>query len=134
MNPQKQLTRMARRLEQVSLPDRCEIETVSGTPTMTEDGILVPGSTLRTYKGSTSTPCRLDNSRSFRPETLPNQEINANEYVLHFPLGVEIKPNDKVRVVVGDRTHTFEVRKLSALSQWRVMNEALIVELEGQHD
>lgn len=132
MNQQKQLDYLARRVHQYALPDVCMVETV-GSPTMTPDGILTHAATLRLYKGSPIVPCRLDNSRSFRPETFPNQEIIANEYVLHYPIDFDIKPNDKIYVTdTNGDVHIFEMRKKAALSNWRVINQALIVELEGQ--
>lgn len=133
MNVNKHINRGAALIEAHLLPDRCTIETTGETYTRGPTGALTSNPVMRLYQGSVNIPCRLDNSRSFRPEKLPNQEINANEYVLHVPRTVEIKPNDKVRVVVDGKTHVFEIRKRTALSEWRVTNEALIVELEGQH-
>lgn len=134
MNPQKVIDRASARIQEDLLPDRCTIETVTGTPTISDMGVVTHSPAYLSYNGSTSIPCRFDNSRSFRPERLPNQEINVNEYVLHLPKTVFAKPNDKIRASYGGRIRVFEVRKQSNLSTWRATNEALIVELEGQHD
>jgi hypothetical protein len=135
MDLQKHINRMRTRIEAELLPDICTITTVSGSPTVNEVGVLIPGGTTnRLYNGSSSIPCRLATSRSFRPEKLPNQEVNANEYVLHLPLSVPLMANDRITVVKDGVTHKFEVRKLTELSEWRVTKEALVIELDFQHD
>lgn len=130
----RHLERAAARVERDLLPDRCEVETISGTPSVDPMGVHTIQKIKITRNGSTLIPCRIDESRAFRPEQLPNQEINANEYVLTLPRDIYVKPNDKVLITRGSQTHTFEVRKITSLSEWRIVTEALIVELEGQYD
>lgn len=130
MNPKKYIEYGRKLAEKSWLPDFCQIETVSGTPVIDESGTLIQPKVLRTYKGSTNIPCRVEASRSFRPDTFPNQEININEYVLHTPVDVTIKPNDKIYI----NGRVFEVRKQSVAKSLRFTNEALIQEAEGQYD
>lgn len=129
MNLQKYVAHERKRAERFAFPDTCTVETVAGAPVMAADGTLSRTPALRAYRGSTAIPCRIQNSRSFRPDRLPNQEINVNEYVLSTPVEVVILPNDKIRI--GGRV--FEARKQTVLSELRLWNEALIVELEGQY-
>lgn len=132
MDPMKYIMRATAKIESTLFPDVCTIETVSGTPVRSPNGVVTTPKVMREYKGSTDIPCRLDTSRSFKPEKLPAQEINANEYILHLPVEVIVKPNDII--AVNGTSALFEVRKMNAISSWRVTNEALIVALEGQYD
>lgn len=129
MNPQKYLKPLRRRVVTTWLPDTCQIETVGGI-TMGEDGTLTRTNVLRTYQGSPNIPCRIESSRSFRPDSFPNQELGINEHILHLPVDVPLKTNDKVRI----NGRVFEVRKHAVATTFRLTNEALIQEAEGQHD
>ncbi len=109
------------------MPDRCSISQ-NGAQTVDARGAVTTAALWKSYHGSTDIPCRLDSSRSFRPVNGLPQEANANEYILHLPLEVEIAPNEAL--IVNGRK--FESRKSTNQSVLRFTNEFLVVEVETQ--
>lgn len=128
MRYDKYIDRAAALIEKKGLmPDICQIDSVSGTTRDTR-GVLTPTIVHRMYNSSANIPCRIDNSRSFRPVNGFVQEMNANEYILHLPRGVTVLPNDSITI----SGRKFEARKRVVLPEFRFTTEALIVEVEAQ--
>lgn len=128
MDALKHVLRMRSKLPEVGgYPDTCTIKRPN-VPTHNEDATL-----SFTTMDLGPFVCRVAPSRAFRAEKLMNQEINANEHVIHFPVDVAIYENDLITVVdeLG-RYSKFEPRRVMGVGHWQVTREVLATELENQ--
>ena len=113
------------------LPDVCQIQPMTGTNLVVEDGILSQtAAPLRTYEDSVDIPCRFDISRAFRPDKLKAQTVVVDEYNLELPYDVIIDPSDTI-ISEGVR---FNIRKIKQASNYDVTTEATVVETDAQLD
>lgn len=123
----KKIAYIAKRIEKELLPDICTIEPAVVTGTISDAGILIKDApVLRQYNGSTQIPCRVDISRSFRPEKGKVAAVVADEYNCEFPKDLTIETSDRVFVNGTE----FRIRKLKAMSEWDATKEALIEEVD----
>lgn len=118
-------------------PDVCTINAPNNaaTPVIAPNGAIQSWAhALRQFQASTNIPCRITPSRAFRAEKLMNQEANANEYLIHFPVGVLVAQNDVITITQDGRARIFEARKMTSVGQWQVTTEVLVTEMETQAD
>lgn len=78
-------------------PDTCKIRPASGAYTTDDAGIPVYGAVVyRTYNGQINIPCRADDVRSYRPDTLPVQPSQVDEIDLQLPIDLVVLESDVV--------------------------------------
>jgi hypothetical protein len=129
----KHIKTVSRRIEKEVLVDICQIYPAVITGTISDEGILQKdASVARQYNGSEDIPCRIDLSRSFRPEKHKVQPTVADEYNSEFPRDLQVKTSDRVFVTdAWGVVHEFRIRKLKAISNMDATREALIEEVEN---
>ena len=123
MNVQKHFDRFAKRIEKDMLPDICQIAYVDESAVTYANGIRqVPVDSFRTYEGSQDIPCRIDESRAFRPAEVRQQATEIFEYFLQLPKSVIVGGADRI-IIEGER---YVIRKLQNVAQWDATKQALI--------
>lgn len=85
----------------------------------------------RIYRGSVDIPCRVDQSRAFRPAGLPAQNTEVDEYNLHLPVDCDVQPTDKIHLAnpLTGVTTIHVIRKMKDKGRWDVTREVTITEL-----
>ena len=123
MNAQKHFDRFAARIEKDMFPDICQIVYVDESAVIYDKGVreFVKDS-FRTYKGSHDIPCRVDESRAFRPAEVRQQVTEIFEYYLQLPKSLEVDGSDRI-IINGER---YVIRKLQDVTQWDATKQALI--------
>ena len=123
MNIQKHFDRFAERIERDMLPDVCQIQWVNEDNFIYELGVKTEIEPIyRMYKGSRDIPCRVDESRAFRPAEVRQQATEIFEYYLQLPKDVDVAASD--RVIINN--NKFVIRKLQDASNWDATKQALI--------
>lgn len=119
MQLEKQVALQRRQIERELLIDTCQIIPKSGASPTIVGGILTTAAPQpRTWRGTTTIPCRVDLSRAFRPDKLPVQAVSVDEYNLELPHDAVVEPTDLIYITNRStgKTEIFEVRKRKAIS------------------
>lgn len=112
-------------------PDTCTVLPSQGAnPVMTFGVKTTDAPVPRQYNGSPAIPCRVDNSRAFRPGALPSQVTAVDEHIIEFPHDFFFEETDIV-VVGADR---FVIRKTNTVSDWNITREATLGQLGVNQD
>lgn len=100
------------------LPDKATI--IDGTEVVEVDVTGVPVTQPRKIRAE-NVPCRVDLTRAFRPDKLPDQLVVIDEFTVTFPYGTIVQHNDIVHVK-GD---VLRVKRVNVLSEWDSFVEVL---------
>lgn len=114
-----------------ALPDVCKFR-AKGVTTTDEYGLPeTEALSYRTYAGSEDIPCLITASRAFENEELPDQTTVASRYTIHVPKDFVFNTQD---VIEYNSTRLFEIRRITAVGSWDVLNELICQELSTDYD
>lgn len=114
------------------MPDTCQLIPSRGTAIVITDAgyVTQTPATPKTWRATTTIPCRVDVSRAFRPDALVSQTVVVDEYNLQLPFDVDVDEDDLVHI----NGKVYEIRKLKKASEWDYTVEALIMKGSTQID
>lgn len=130
MNTEKQIVLQKIKVLKSLLPDLCTIRPASGVVTINEGIQTQTEAALRTFRGKSDIPCRMDIDRAFRPDKLKTQATTVDEYTLELPTGIGTQATDIITV----RGRRFIIRKIKDASNWDVTVECTVIELSTDID
>lgn len=130
-NIQKQVAQQKMFALKHLLPQTCRVVPSSGAnPVMTLGVLTTDPPVARQYNGVEDIPCRVDNSRAFRPGALPAQITAVDEHIIEFPSDFFFEETDIV-YVGADR---FVIRKTNTVGEWNITVEATLGQLGVNQD
>jgi hypothetical protein len=115
------------------MPDRCQLfPAVSSTPTISASGYLTQSTpTPRLWRSTSTIPCRIFVSRSFRGERAEYTNVVVSEFYIEFPFDAPVSDGDTVVIADGG---TFKIRKISPHGDWRTTIECQVEEVQNAFD
>lgn len=103
-----------KKIEKNLLNDTCNL-LPAGSISYSPEGVgTQAASSPRIFRGSTTIPCRFEESQTMRTEYLKNQAIVVEEWNAELPLGCGVQPDDIfVALSTGIRGRIRKIKELS---------------------
>lgn len=131
MDTTKAVALMRSKIENNLLEDSCQIFPRTSSATISASGKPVTQNpTARTWRSTTTIPCRIDAARAFRPDKLPNQTGDVDEQYIILPFDAPVQPSD----LIVTATNRYEVRKITPALHFDGVIEVLAMEFTANVD